>query len=238
MRRHAVQTPLCRLHANRGHCGWRGAITRAVFSAFVPAPAFFLFVGCARPNAANVALRKENQNLQRQIEQLKQELDAKAALVTALSSRPTTIPSLPPQELEKLFTVNGIAFGRLTGGYNTNSSGPDVGIKVFAVPVDAEHQPLKAAGSFLIEAFDLAAAEPRIGRWTIPLEEARQTWHGYFLWDYYYVLNCPWQTVPQHPKLTIKVTFTDELTKLPFTAEREVTVNPPPTSPQSQPAAK
>ncbi len=101
------------------------------------------------------------------------------------------------------------------------------------MPVDSENQVLKSAGSFVIEAFDLAAENVSVGHWEFSLEQSRQAWHGYFLWDYYYVFNCPWQTVPRHPNLTIKITFLDELTKVHFTAQRQVTVNPP--SPATQP---
>jgi hypothetical protein len=43
-----------------------------------------------------------------------------------------------------------------------------------------------------------------------------------------YALTCPWQTIPKHPNLTVRVTFTDELTHAKFTIQRPVTVNLPP----------
>ncbi len=197
------------------------------------APWLCVFSGCARPNQANILLRKENQALTGQVTQLRKQSEMDREMIAGLQARPTTIPSLPPDELDKLVTTHGIQFGRLTGGYNLDNQTSDAGLKIFAVPVDGSNQVFKAAGSFVIEAFDLAAKDPRIGHWDFNLDQSRQAWHGYFLWDYYYVLECPWQTKPQHSNLTIKLTFLDELTKIPFTTERQVTVNPPPaTQPQ------
>ena len=53
---------------------------------------------------------------------------------------------------------------------------------------------------------------------------------------YEYVLTCPWQdVVPRHPELTVKVTFTDELTGRQFTLQQALKVNPPPAD-QSSPS--
>ena len=61
--------------------------------------------------------------------------------------------------------------------------------------------------------------------------------------DYNYVLVAPWRDkVPEHPQLTLKVTFFDELLQLPFTAQTNIKVDPPPkgaapTGAATQPAA-
>src|SRR4051794_16464416 len=76
-----------------------------------------LTAGCiGKPNQANVQLRKENQELHDQISTLRQERDAARAAVTGMSAQATTLPSLPPDRLAKLFTTTGIELGRLTGG--------------------------------------------------------------------------------------------------------------------------
>jgi hypothetical protein len=197
-------------------------------------------VGCAgSPTAVNITLRKENQQLHKQIRQLQDQHEQDAALIAGLQRRSPTEKTLPPGELAKLFTTHGISFGRLTGGLQTNPNLPyDQGLKVFMVPIDQMNQPLKAAGGITVEAFDLAADHPRIGEWKFPVEQAAQNWYGYFLIDYYYVLSCPWQTAPQHGDLTIKVTFVDELTKIPFSAQELVHITPPPPSPTTAASAR
>jgi hypothetical protein len=190
--------------------------------------------GCAlfggSPDAANIKLRKENQALKTQVEDLKRQSEANAALARSLQQSRPVLPALPSERLENLFTTRGLKFGRLTGGADLDRSRPGhEGIRVYVVPTDQTGEVLKAAGSFTVEAFDLAKPNaPLVGTWKFDLEEARKSWSG-FLMDYNYVLVAPWQErVPEHPELTLKVTFFDELLQLPFSAQTKVNVNLPP----------
>lgn len=182
------------------------------------------------PSAANIKLRKENQALTAQLGELKQQLAAKAALAQSLQASRPTQPVLPTERLENLFTTRGLKFGRLTGGADLDRRKPGhEGIKVYVVPTDQSGEAIKVAGSFTVEAFDLARPEaPLVGTWKFDLEQARKSWSGYLM-DYNYVLIAPWQDkVPEHPELTLKVTFFDELLQLPFTAQKKVKVQLPP----------
>ncbi len=182
------------------------------------------------PDAANRKLRKENQALTAQVEELKQQAAANAALAQSLQASRPTLPALPTERLEKLWTTRGLKFGRLTGGADIDRSKPGhEGIKVYVVPTDQSGEALKAAGSFTVEAFDLAKPQaPLVGTWKIDVDQARKSWSGYLM-DYNYVLTLPWQDrVPENPELTLKVTFFDELLQLPFSAQQRVKVNLPP----------
>jgi hypothetical protein len=189
-----------------------------------------LLGGCfGKPNQANIELRKQIQSLEAKNAELQRQHEADQATITGLKSQVGTIPTLPEDRLEKLYTVHGIQIGRLTGGVDLDGNRPgDEALKVQVVPTDDDGEPIKAVGSFVIEAFDLAAPDPRIGRWEIGVDEAKKSWFGgKLLYDYIFTL--PWQQrVPQHSDLTVKVTFTDELTHRQFTAQRQVKVNPPP----------
>ncbi len=194
--------------------------------------------GCGTPNQANIALRKQNQQLQIELDQLRKQQAMAAQQIAGLQARDLTEPTLPPEQLAKLVTTHGIRLGRLTGGEDIDPDKPgDEGLKVFVIPYDDSGQEIKAAGTISVEAFDLAAKDPRLGKWDFTLEQAKQNWYGQFLVDYYYAVVCPWQTVPRHADVTIKVTFVDELTKLPFTTQKVVRVMLPPT-PTSQPSAQ
>jgi hypothetical protein len=109
-------------------------------------------------------------------------------------------------------------------------------VKVYLVPTDQDGQPLKAAGSFVIEAFDLDQPQaPLLGRWTFDTDEAKRNWYGSFM-DYTYAFTLPWKTwqkPPGHPEVTIKVAFTDALTGLTFQKQMPITIHVPPTSPPS-----
>jgi outer membrane murein-binding lipoprotein Lpp len=200
--------------------------------------------GCTgTPNQANIDLRKQIQQLQEQVSTLDQQHRADRAEIAAMRQSTPTQPSLPSARLERLFTTHGLKFGRLTAGYDSDRNRPgDEGVKVYVVPTDQDGQPLKAAGSFTIDLFDLAQTDaPHIGHWAFDVDQAKKNWYGAFL-DYTYAFTLPWQQAPKHADLTARVTFTDELTQLPFNAQTTVKVHPPPpdqspaTAPQSRPA--
>jgi hypothetical protein len=190
--------------------------------------------GCAlfggSPDAANIKLRKENQALKAQVEDLKQQVTAGKALAQSLQSNRPALPALPTERLENLYTTRGLKFGRLTGGADLDRSKPGhEGIKVYVVPTDQSGEEIKAAGAFTVEAFDLAKPQaPLVGTWKFDLEQTRKSWSGYLM-DYEYVLVAPWQRqAPEHPELTLKVTFFDELLQLPFSAQTKIKVELPP----------
>lgn len=194
----------------------------------------FCFVaGCNSPSAANNKLRVENSKLQEQITALQREIQTDKATIQAREAMVGTLPTLPQERLDKLFTTGGIKLGRLTGGDPSSASkNGDVGIKVEVVPVDQQGEKLKAAGRFEIDAFDLAQpTDPQVGHWSFNVDEARQNWYGGGLL-YSYVLKCPWQNKsPVHEELTLKVKFVDELTGREFTQQRVIKIRPLTTTP-------
>jgi hypothetical protein len=183
--------------------------------------------GCTTPDKANIALRKQNQQLQEQVTTLQRVHAADQAAIAGLRHAGATLPTLPPERLDQLFTVHGFTIGRLTGGADLDPARPgDEGLKLYVTPIDKQGDSLKAAGSFEIEAFDLARQESqKIGAWSFPLQDAGKNWYGTLL--NCYVLTCPWQTVPRHDRLTVKITFTDALTGRRFTQQKVVEVRVP-----------
>ncbi len=185
--------------------------------------------GCTgKPNQANIALRKQIQELESEISDLKSRHEADAATIRALEQRVETVPTLPKDRLDKLFTAHGIRFGRLTGGIELDSSKPgDEALKVYVVPIDQHNASIKAAGSFVVEAFDLSLpGDNRLGKWEFASEESAKHWVG-DLMMYTYALPCPWQTSPQSGQLTVRVTFHDELTGREFTDQKVISVVTP-----------
>lgn len=188
--------------------------------------------GCGSPDPANIKLRKEIQTLELQIETMKRERVADMARVAALQDRVGTLPTLSQDRLGRMFTTHGLYFGRLTGGVDLDRAAPgDEGLRLHVTPTDASGGLLKAAGSFVVEAFDLSAQRDgpaRVGRWEIPVEEAvKQFQEISWLSRYEYVLTLPWQTPPQGETLHVQVTFLDELTQARFSESRDLKVKPP-----------
>jgi hypothetical protein len=183
--------------------------------------------GCSKPNAANIELRKQNQDLRATIDSLTLERDAAQARIRAEESKTGTLQTLPEDRLAQLFTAHGLCFGRLTGGADLDPSKPgDEGIKVYVVPVDQDNEPIKAVGAFRAEAFDLADGGKKLGEWKFTSEEMRKNWYGALLHSY--VLTLPWQkAVPKHSDVTLKMEFSDDLTQRVFEVQRVVQVNVP-----------
>lgn len=192
---------------------------------------------CGTPDKANIVLRKKNQQLEGQVEQLKGELRARDAQIHGYADRVGTVPTLPPARLEKLFTTYAIRVGRLTGGVDLDPSKPgDEAFRVYVNTLDKHGDMIKSAGSFVIEAFDLSGSQPsKLGHWEFPVEKAQENWYSFFT-RYEYVLTCPWQeAVPRRPEVTVRLTFTDELTGRKFTAQKVAKVNLPPARAATQP---
>jgi len=186
--------------------------------------------GCRGPDPANIELRKHNQVLAAQVKSLTQQHDGDLRVIAGLRERNGSIPTLPTTRLAELFTTHSIEFTRLTGGADLDPNKPgDEGLAIYVVPNDQYDQMLKAAGTFDIEAFDLAEpSKQEIGKWHFDLQQSRDAWNGWAL-AYAYGLICPWQTVPRHADITVRVTFFDELTQTPFVAQRIIHVNLPST---------
>jgi len=186
-------------------------------------------IGCGTPNKANIELRKQNQQLQAEIKTLKKQVEGDQTVIEGLRDRVGTVPTLPTTRLAQLFTTHSIRFGYLTGGadLDPNKSG-DEGLAIYVVTADESGGKIKAAGTFDIDAFDLAEPKDRlIGHWHFDLEQSRQAWTNVLL-EYDYAFLIPWQNkVPKHPDVTVKVTFFDELTQTTFTAQKVIHVNLP-----------
>jgi hypothetical protein len=181
--------------------------------------------GCGSPSAANILLRKQNQTLQDQVTDLQARHDRDVQTLAACERSHPTTTELSPDRLDTLVTTHGLAFGHLTGGDNPDSTqSADTQLKVFVAPVDADGTPIKAAGTFKVEAFDLDDPKhPLIGTWNFDLKQTSASFYSRFAL-YTYVLECPFQAKPLHPNLTIHVTFTDALTGRVFVDQVQGTV--------------
>ncbi len=194
--------------------------------------------GCRSPSKANIGLRKQNATLREEVVSLKSAHESDRAAIHRLESNATTVPVLPHDRVSRLFTAHGLKLGKLTGGGDLDRGKPgDEGLQIYLVPIDQEGDEIKAAGSFVFEAFDLAkGGEVRLGRWEIPTAQASKKWLGNAL-QYGYIFELPWQTVPSAEEVTIRTTFTDELTGRTFTAQKPVRVDLP-RSPATHPVTQ
>lgn len=175
-------------------------------------------LSCKSPSKANVELRKQNQALLDEIESLKRKSVADSATISALESQREPVQSLSKEQLDRLYTVAGIEFGRLTGIAAAQ-------LRIQVTPTDTQGQQLKAAGTFHIIAIDDSSSEPRtIGEWKFDLEQSRAAWLGQ-AFQYAYVFNVPFQDRPANGIVQLKVNFKDELTGREVSATREIKIS-------------
>jgi hypothetical protein len=191
------------------------------------------------PDKANIALRKENQDQAARIAELERQAAGDQAMIRSLQDRAGTLPTLPRERLQRLFTTHDLHLGRLTGGADLDPGKPgDEGLKVYPAPLDQTGDPIKAAGAFTVEAYDIARGDgdrAKIGTWTFDLAQTRDAWTS-VLNRYNYVLTCPWQTPPTGADLHVVVTFVDELTQATFKETVDVKVDVPPSPPTTSTA--
>jgi hypothetical protein len=177
-----------------------------------------ILTGCGGPNEANIALRKQNAELREKLADAERIHAGDRATIESLQNQRGTLPTLPQNRLEKLFTVHGLAIGRLT-------TADEKGLRVYVNPTDEAGDAIKAAGTFTVDLFDLSIAQNnRIGHWEFDAKQSRDAWLNAALIRSF-VLECPWQTRPAHRDLTIRVTFKDELTQRIVTAQKEIHVS-------------
>lgn len=187
-----------------------------------------LLAGCGSPSAANIVLRKQNQALTRQVDELKRQHAGDVASFAASQKPGSTRPIVSPGQLDTLFTVHGLTLGPLTAGNNPDARATrDSQLLVYALPTDDDGDAIKAAGSFQVQAYDLAIpGHPLLGQWQFNTVDSRKLFYAH-LSLYTYVLPCPWQSPPTHAKLLVRVNFTDAFTGRSFSAHRDVSVRPP-----------
>lgn len=213
----------------------RTAATLLLVTCSVPTAGGCGLIGGPR-NTANIELRKENATLREQVRKLELAAQADAAAIRSHEDKVGTLQTLPRDRLATLFTTHDLKLGRLTGGADLDPKRPGhEGLKIYATPLDGSGDPIKAAGAFTVEAFDLSRGDgAKVGTWAFDVHAAARQWTS-VLNRYNYVLPCPWQTPPATGNLHVVVTFVDELTRGSFKKSVDVTVEPPPAASEPPP---
>ncbi|HTV49019.1 MAG TPA: hypothetical protein VMG59_11310 [Phycisphaerae bacterium] len=171
----------------------------------------------------NVALSNQNAQLQEQVKTLRQQV---SDLKEQLAAQMPRIPTLEPDRLAELFTVDSINITGDTRSTHIGGAEKLNGFRVFVKTLMSDGQALPASGTFTIEAFDLALQNgtQRIGRWVFTPEESKQDWYGMFGLNCF-AFDCPWQIPPAHRDITFHVRFVDALTGRVFTSQMPVKID-------------
>lgn len=190
--------------------------------------AALLPAGCVTP--PDMEAERELQLLRDTVADQNDRLAAQKATIDTLTQQIDTIRNIKAEDLAQIFHPVKLVIDRLSGGLKADDQPGHDGVVVYLKPVDAAGDVLKVAGEIRIQLYDLAAppAQNLIGEYVVPVEQARDLWHGKLM-TYHYTVKCPWpHGPPAHPEITIRATFIDYLTQRVMSAQTTCTVELPP----------
>ncbi|MCE5185748.1 MAG: hypothetical protein LLF76_06450 [Planctomycetaceae bacterium] len=138
-----------------------------------------------------------------------------------LSQQVKTLSRLDPNvRLSELDTASEIKLHRMTGLYDRNGDGKPDTLVVYLQTMDAQQDFVKAPGRCAVELWDLgAAAESKIGTWTIEPAELQKLWGG-TIFNQYYRIEIPLNKIPPTgTDLTVRAVFTELVTGKVLTSQ-------------------
>lgn len=132
--------------------------------------------------------------------------------------------------LARLIHVDRISLEGMSGGYDDDRDSVDEGAVAYLRLMDKDGDVIKAAGSAVLEAYDLAAPESErlVASAEFNPDEMAAAWFGRFLTSHY-TLRAPWKSgkLPAHKTLTIVVRFTELLTGKSFEVQHTAEIHGP-----------
>ena len=178
---------------------------------------FLLAVGCRGPDAANIQLRQKNQELQAEVDGLKQQLAAANAQIAGLQSQQGGGPPvISPEVLGQIFSAHKIDLGRQTRG-------TDAGLRLYLTPRDQAGHGNKAVGRLVVEASELRpGASGPANKWELSARDFQDRWRSLGPLEAF-VFELPWQQKPAAgAELELKVFFEDLLSRRQFSEVQKV----------------
>lgn len=178
-------------------------------------------VGCAGPNAANIELRKRNQELGAEVDGLKQQLSAANAQIAGLRSQQAGGPPVISQDaLGQIYSAHRIEIGRQTRG-------TDAGLRLYFTPRDQSGHGHKAVGRLLVEASELKpGGSGPTNKWELSPKDFADRWRSLGPLEAF-VFELPWQQKPAGgAELELKVFFEDLLSRRQFSEVQKIRMEP------------
>ncbi|MBN1766276.1 MAG: hypothetical protein JW860_13530 [Sedimentisphaerales bacterium] len=154
--------------------------------------------------------------LEEHIQDLQKEISIKNDRLKQLNGQLDTLRGFPADRLEQLVTVELIEFGRYTRIQTGKPDAPENELIIYLLLRDRHGDRIKAAGTLLVELWDLDAPEGKnlIIRKNYSMAELTQYYLGGVLADHYKIqIPCP---KTPNPNLTLKCRYTETLTGKTF----------------------
>ncbi|HOW18593.1 MAG TPA: hypothetical protein PLC79_06115, partial [Phycisphaerae bacterium] len=202
--------------------------------------ALFFTLGCQSPGDQMYRLQKQVDSQKARIVELEERLITLQKQIDDQKQQIITLQRIAPDRMAKLEVPVKIELDKLSGGYEEPGRAGDAGVVAYVRPIDADGDVIKAAGSIVMDVFDLANPPERhlVAHCELDVDHTRQAWRGR-LWTNHFTVKCPWpppdRKPPEHRDLTIRVQFTDYLTGKTFLAETLCTIKLPADAAASRP---
>lgn len=122
------------------------------------------------------------------------------------------------------YPVRTLTLGRGTGGYDADDCPGDEALQVVVEPRDADEQVVKAPGSLVVQALEVApeGVKRPLSSWEVSEDELRRSWRNGLL-STGYTLTLPWKLWPSTEKVRVVVQFRAPDGRL-FEADKDVCV--------------
>ncbi|HEV3257841.1 MAG TPA: hypothetical protein VG013_13225 [Gemmataceae bacterium] len=186
--------------------------------------------GCCCQNCDLV--ESELRSREEQVRELHDELHRTKAYNQALQRELTSLrhtsAKITPEAAAQIYTVQRIALGFLTGGYDEDGHPGDEALQVVLEPRDPDGNNVKAPGALRVTVLQVRpeGGQAPLGSWTVSPDQLRRKWHsGLFNSGYFVVL--PWKIWPSSPSLRVVAQFALADGRV-FEADKDVTVRLPP----------
>ncbi len=180
--------------------------------------------GCPSPESPVRKLELQVEAQKQEIRKLEEKNVALQQTTDEQKRQIDTLERIAPERMAKLVVPVRIELDPLTGGYSEGEHVGDDGVVAYVMPIDADGDVIKAAGSIVMDVFDLANPPERhlVAHAELDVDNTRKAWHGR-LWTHHFTVKCPWpppdRKPPPHRELTVRVHFTDYLTGKTFMRE-------------------
>jgi len=196
--------------------------------------------GCQSPGDQMYRLQKQVDSQKARVVELEERIITLQKQSDDQKQQIITLQRIAPDRMAKLEVPVKIELDKLSGGYEEPGRAGDAGVVAYVRPIDADGDVIKAAGSIVMDVFDLANPPERhlVAHCELDVDHTRQAWRGR-LWTNHFTVKCPWpppaRKPPEHRALTIRVQFTDYLTGKTFLAETPCRIRLPADAAASQP---
>ncbi|MBN1796340.1 MAG: hypothetical protein JW804_06685 [Sedimentisphaerales bacterium] len=172
----------------------------------------FMFSGCLEDNfykkleGEKFQLEKENQQLEKQLEQ-------EQSTNRQLTKQVETLSSLEPEKrINGLYELESVRITKYTNFYDKDKNGTKEKLIVYIQPIDSEGDIIKAAGTVDVELWDLdrSSDNAKLAGWKVEPQELKEMWFGTVVTSNYRLMFDIEGIVESFDKpLTVKVVFTD-----------------------------